>query len=121
MTGANHLDDSATFSYVVRTAIRDANVFDGFVRWLRERHLDDVCAAGAVNAELVVLDTEVGDPMVVEARYRFESRDAFRVYERDHAPRLRTEGLAELARLVGVGGRDVTFARSTGQVMPKTT
>jgi hypothetical protein len=77
--------------YTVRCRFDDGSVADRWAKWLVETHLADVCAAGALAAELVRLD---GDPIVLEARYRFESREAFARYEREEAPRLRAEGLA---------------------------
>lgn len=90
--------------------------FDAWVRWLVETHAGDVLAAGAEHAEVVVLDPVGEAERSVEVRYRFASRAAFEGYERDHAPRLRAEGLGELARLGHVGGAGVTFARTTGDI-----
>ncbi|HEY8079723.1 MAG TPA: hypothetical protein VIF62_36585, partial [Labilithrix sp.] len=74
--------------------------------WLRERHIADVCASGAESGELVVLDAST-----VLVRYRFASREAFTAYERDHAPRLRAEGIAQLA------GAPALFTRTTGEIV----
>lgn len=105
----------ALVSYVVRCAFADRDAMEGFLRWLRDRHVADVCAAGAEDAEIDVLDPIGGaHPNAVEIRYRFASREAFARYEREEAPRLRAEGLAELARL-GVAPAGVTFARTTGE------
>jgi hypothetical protein len=82
--------------------------------WLRDRHVADVCAAGADDAELVVLDEVEGQQQhVLEMRYRFGSRGAFQRYEREQAPRLRAEGLAEIARL----GIVATMTRTTGELV----
>ena len=106
---------SAPFSYVVRCAFADRDAMEGFLLWLRDRHVADVCAAGADDAEIDVLDPIGGDhPNAVEVRYRFASRDAFARYEREEAPRLRADGLAELARL-GVASERVAFTRTTGE------
>jgi hypothetical protein len=105
------------YSYVVRTVIEDPRVFDGFVAWLRDSHVGDVCMAGARDADLLVMDSPPGEPFVVEAHYRFVSREAFETYEREHAPRLRALGLAELARLGVEPGRGVQFHRATGKAL----
>jgi hypothetical protein len=105
---------SLAFSYVVRISIDDERVLDAFVSWLHAEHVADVCAAGARDAELVIIDVASGEPRVVEARYHFESREAFETYERDEAPRLRAEGLAKLAALGVEPGRGVAFQRTTG-------
>ena len=99
----------------VRIAFRERAPMEGFLVWLRDRHLADVCAAGALDAELVRLD---GEGFVLEARYRFASREEFGRYERDEAPRLRAEGLAEIARL-GLSADQVSFARATGEIVPR--
>ena len=104
-----------SYSYVVRIAIDDASIVDPYVAWLRDPHLADVCAAGAEHAELVLLDSP---PHAVEARYRFPSREAFATYEREHAPRLRAQGLELLATL-GVTPNRVTFTRTTGEILPR--
>jgi hypothetical protein len=70
-------------------------------------HFADVLASGARTASLARFDDA---PLTVEARYRFASRDAFAVYERDHAPRLRAEGRA----LFPDG---VRFERRLGEVL----
>ncbi len=95
------------FAYDVRIEIEDRAVLDAFVAWLRERHIADVCAAGASSGELVVLDA----PNTILVRYRFASREAFEDYESRHAPRLRAEGLAQLA------GAPAVFTRSTGRIV----
>jgi hypothetical protein len=85
--------------YTVSSEFDDARVADEFTAWLVDQHLADVCAAGALDAELVRLD---GDPPRIEVRYHFASREAFAAYERDHAPRLRAEGLARFPPARGV-------------------
>jgi len=76
-------------------------------RWLLDGHFADVVAAGARSASLTRFDDA---PLAVEARYRFASREAFAVYERDHAPRLRAEGLALFPE-------GVRFERRLGDVL----
>lgn len=109
---------SIAFSYVVRMAFADRGAMEGFLAWLRDRHVADVCAAGAAEAELVVLDPGPDAASTIEARYLFASRDAFTRYEREEAPRLRADGLAELARL-GVASDRVTFTRTTGEIVAR--
>lgn len=68
--------------------------------------------AGALAAEIVELDG-AGGPRVFEVRYVFEDRAAFDAYERDHAPRLREEGL----RLFPPAADGLKYERSTGVVV----
>ena len=100
------------FSYVVHIAFPDRASMEACLAWLSDRHVADVCAAGASDAELVRLDQE----HALEARYRFPSREAFERYEREDAPRLRADGLAQIAR-IGLAKEQVTFVRSTGEVV----
>jgi hypothetical protein len=105
------------FSYVVRTQIEDGRVFDAFVSWLRDTHVGDMCAAGARDADLLLMEVAPGEPYTVESHYRFVSRDAFEKYEREHAGRLRAAGIAELTRLGVELGRGVTIQRATGTAL----
>ncbi|MEM1206034.1 MAG: DUF4286 family protein [Acidobacteriota bacterium] len=94
-------------AYTVACTFTDPDVAARWLHWLESEHLADVVAAGALDAHAVRLD---GEPLRCEARYTFASREAFQAYERDHAPRLREEGLTlfpldlglEYARSVGV-------------------
>lgn len=93
--------------YVVRCFCDTPASSAAMERWLVEGHLADVCAAGALSASAVRFDDA---PLVVEARYRFASREAFAAYERDHAPRLRAEGKTRFAE-------GVRFERRLGEVL----
>jgi hypothetical protein len=97
--------------YTVSSEFDDAALADEYCEWLVGRHLADVCAAGAIQAELVRFD---GTPPRVEARYQFASRAAFEDYERDHAPRLRAEGLALFP-----AERGVRMQRSVGELLSR--
>lgn len=81
-------------SYVVRIESEDHATAARLVEWLRGGHVAEVCEAGGASGEVVVLDPAEGAVPVVEAHYRFPSREAFATYERDHAARLRADGLA---------------------------
>ena len=87
----------------------DSQLADRWIGWLRDEHLADVINAGATSAEVVQLD---GQPLTVEVRYTFSSRATFEAYERDHAPRLRAEGLEKFPLEMGL-----EFRRSTGEVV----
>lgn len=92
-------------AYTVRIDFDDPAVRRDTLAWLGDRHVADVLAAGAESAVVVALD----DALAIEIRYAFASREAFAAYERDHAPRLRAEGIAFLA------GRTARFTRTTGE------
>jgi hypothetical protein len=95
------------FAYTVRIDFDDAALLREALVWLQDHHVADVVAAGAEHGEVVVLD----GVLALECRYRFSSREAFTAYERDHAPRLRAEGLAFLA------ARPARFTRTTGEIV----
>ena len=96
------------FAYVVQCTFTDRAVRDEWLAWLRDEHVADVVAAGALSGHAIVLD---GDELTCEVHYRFADRAAFDVYEREHAPRLREEGLTRFPL-----ERGLTYARRTGVV-----
>lgn len=97
------------FVYRVRCTFEDADVAGRWANWLLDTHLQDVVDAGATSAELLRID---GEGTVYEAVYGFVDRAAFTAYERDHAPRLRDEGLALFPLSLGL-----TYARTTAEVV----
>lgn len=102
-------------AYTVAVAFPDGELVEPWLHWLRDHHIADVLAGGATRAEIVVLDAPAP---TYEVRYRFPSRQAFDLYERDHAPRLRAEGL----RLFPVE-KGIRYQRSVGviwDVFPQT-
>ena len=96
-------------AYTVSCTFTDPAVAERWLGWLRDGHLADVVAAGAERADAVRLD---GDRVCCEARYTFASRAAFEAYERDHAPRLREEGLALFPLDLGLD-----YSRSVGEIV----
>ncbi len=93
--------------YVVRILCETEGHRARMERWLLDGHFTDVIASGAGSASLTRFDDA---PLALEARYRFASRDSFAAYERDHAPRLRAEGLARFPE-------GVRFERRLGDVL----
>jgi hypothetical protein len=108
--------------YAVTASIPDARLRDEYVAWLAGGHVQDVIAAGASEARVVVLDPDdvagaVADATPgenatsrVESLYIFPTRAALEAYFRDHAPRLRAQGVAKFA------SRGVSFQRRIGRV-----
>ena len=101
----------SSFAYTVSCTFDDPAVADRWIEWLESEHLADVCAAGAADAEVVRLD---GEPLRCEVRYHFASRADFETYERDHASRLRAEGLDRFPLSLGL-----TYTRTTGEVVAR--
>lgn len=103
----------------------DPAAWRAYLAWLTEGHLAEVCAAGALEAWLLLPDRDpepaAAAPPLARAVYRFASRAAFAAYERDAAPRLRAEGLRlfpaaagfrfsrELAEVAGAAGGAYSF------------
>ncbi|MGA0419978.1 MAG: DUF4286 family protein [Phycisphaerales bacterium] len=97
--------------YTVIAEFDDASVAEEGGAWLRDGHLADVIDAGAIDAEVVAIETEADAPAVVEVRYRFADRTGLdRYFERD-APRLRAEGIALFPT-----ERGIRYRRSIGEV-----
>jgi Domain of unknown function (DUF4286) len=98
-----------TFAYTVSAYFDDEATAQEWSAWMREQHLADVVAAGALSAVLVRLtDTRPR----LESRYEFASAQAFADYEAAHAPRLRAESAARFPPT-----RGVRLVRSMGEVL----
>lgn len=100
---------SQVIAYTVSATFTDCKVAHEWVAWLTGGHIADVLKGGAVSAEIIRID---GDECRYEIRYQFPSRESFRAYETNHAPRLRAEGLAKFPT-----SRGISYARSTGVVI----
>ena len=100
------------YSYTVACTFDDPRVAQEWIDWLRNEHLGDVCASGALDAEVIRCDGAENAKPRVEVRYHFESRAAFAAYVRDHAPRLRAEGLKRFPP-----ERGLAYERASGQVV----
>jgi hypothetical protein len=98
-----------TVVYAVTAAFVDAAVAEEWLRWLGAGHVAAVLAAGATDAEVVELDGGPGRRF--EVRYHFPTREAFARYEREHAPRLRAEGLSLFPP-----DRGIAYSRTVGEV-----
>lgn len=98
-------------AYTVRCSFTDVEVAERWLAWLQDRHLQDVCDAGAESGDVVRLDGDGSEDgsTICEARYTFASRQAFSDYEKHHAPRLRQEGLELFPLSLGL-----SYSRSVG-------
>lgn len=99
---------AASFSYTVTAEFDDPAVMGEWIDWLRDGHLAEVIAGGALDAELVQFD---GPAHRCAVRYHFRDRAAFERYEREFAPRLRQDGLERFPP-----ERGVRYQRNTGVV-----
>lgn len=100
------------FSYTVACTFEDPVVAEQWIAWLRDEHVHDVCAAGALDAEVIRCDVAADALTRGEVRYHFESRMAFDRYLQDHAPRLREHGLKRFP-----AGRGIVYERASGEVV----
>lgn len=98
--------------YTVTADFTDAKVAAEWVAWLRDGHMAEVVAGGALDAMVVRVEPTEAAPLRFEARYRFADLAAFERYERETAPRLRAEGLARFPF-----GKGVTLKRSLAEVL----
>ncbi len=97
-------------AYTVAVTFKDPALANEWLRWLRGGHIAEVLAGGATRAEIITLD---GEACAYEVRYCFPSREVFAAYEKNHAPRLRAEGLHKFPVEKGVA-----YKRSVGTVIP---
>ena len=102
------------FAYTVACEFNDEQVARRWVHWLRDEHLREVCAAGAVGAQVIWFDRAPAGQARCEVRYLFSSRQDFERYEQDHAPRLREEGLKRFPMSLGL-----RYTRSTGEIVDR--
>jgi dipeptidase E len=97
------LQPRAKIAYTVAVTFADVSLVESWLAWLRGGHMAQVIAAGALDAELIEVDSQQG--RAFEVRYHFASREAFDHYERENALRLRDEGLKQFGPEKGVSYR----------------
>ncbi len=98
--------------YTVRASCKDLQQRGRYLSWLTPNHVAEVMAGGATSVRIVLPDRESETaPAVVETQYVFPSRKAFETYVRDHAPRLRADGLKHFPLESGI-----TYARQTAEI-----
>ena len=100
-----------SFLYVVRCTFEPgtADVAQRWLSWLRDIHLSEVLAAGAISADVIQISN---DRERYEVHYRFASEEDFLRYERDHAPSLRADGLSRFPLSLGLA-----YERSVGTIL----
>lgn len=83
--------------YEVHATCADAATADEWLRWMCDRHIADVVAAGAISGRVLRID---GSPHAFVAQYEFASRAALDAYLANHAPRLRAQGLEKFGERI---------------------
>jgi antibiotic biosynthesis monooxygenase (ABM) superfamily enzyme len=72
----------------------DASIRADYLRWLGGHVAEILALPGFTGADVFeVIDPAEGDGLRVCMRYRLTDADALAAYLRDHAPRLRAEGV----------------------------
>lgn len=97
-------------AYTVSCDIVNEEKAAEWLAWLRGGHVQDVIAGGAQSAQIVRFDG--GPPVTCEVRYVFPDRETYDEYIRDHAPRLREEGLKKFPPEAGF-----SYSRTVGAVI----
>jgi hypothetical protein len=96
--------------YTVIATLPDETTRSEYIAWLREGHIDAVLQGGADSGMIVRIE-QPATPLQVETRYVFSTRALFERYLREHAPRLRADGLARFGP-----DRGITFERRVGEI-----
>lgn len=91
----------ASIAYTVIAVLPDEATRRAYLAWLEDGHVDAVIAAGAHSATIVAVE-DPADPIKVETRYVFSTRETLGDYLRDQAPALREEGLRLFGPKTGV-------------------
>jgi hypothetical protein len=78
--------------YTVTGTLREAEVLPEYLAWLKGGHAQALVAAGALSAEVNVLEVEAGESTKVEATYVFPSRESLQAYFDGPAAELREDG-----------------------------
>jgi hypothetical protein len=100
-------------AYTVTATLPDEATAREYIAWLEGGHIDQVIEGGAHSAMIVRTDPDnAGDLPRIEVRYIFSTREVFERYVREHAPRLRAEGLRKFGP-----ERKIGFARSVGEIV----
>ena len=96
-------------AYTVICTITSAEKAASWLAWLQGGHVQEVIAGGALSAEIIRRDDV---PQAYEIRYIFPDREAYDSYIREHAPRLREEGLKRFPPEDGF-----SYSRTVGEII----
>jgi hypothetical protein len=96
--------------YEVTTELIDPEIVSAWSSWIVREHIADVMNAGASSGRLFRIDTDDGTPKF-SVQYEFATRAALDAYLRDHAPRLRDEGMRRFSP------EKVRYSRRVGQLV----
>lgn len=100
---------SPLYQFTVAVSFPDEETCERWVEWMYYVHVEEVLSAGAISCEVVRIE---GTTIQLEARYLFESQEAFEAYERNEAPRLRADALEQFPPETGI-----LYRRNRGEVI----
>lgn len=100
-----------SIAYTVTATLPNEASRTAYIEWLENGHVDAVLEAGADAAMIVSVD-EPAQPIRVQTRYVFATRETLEHYLAHHAPALRADGLRRFGPETGV-----TFSREIGRVI----
>jgi len=83
---------SSQIRYTVSAAIISKEVRDEYLAWLKSGHAQALITAGALSAEISIVDTEESEQPKVEATYVFPDRETLDSYFSGPALALREDG-----------------------------
>jgi hypothetical protein len=78
--------------YTVTANVINKDTLVEYINWLKSGHAQALITAGALSAEISVVDVEEGASPVVEATYVFNSREDLQAYFDGPALALREDG-----------------------------
>lgn len=78
--------------YTVTANIGTKEVVEEYLEWLKAGHVQALIDAGALSAEINVVETEPTEGKKVDATYVFSSREALQAYFDGPAAALREDG-----------------------------
>jgi hypothetical protein len=83
---------STKVRYTVTANVGNKDILVEYIAWLKSGHAQALITAGAVSAEISIVDVEDGASPVVEATYVFNSREDLQAYFDGPALALREDG-----------------------------
>lgn len=98
-------------AYTVTATLPDEQSASEYIRWLRTGHIDAVIRGGA-DQGMICRVIEPAEPIRVQTRYTFATREMYDRYIAIWAPALRQEGLERFGP-----GSGVTFERTLAEII----
>eukprot|EP01032_Pedospumella_encystans_P011093 gene11093-12926_t len=101
----------AQVRYTVTASMATQEILVEYIAWLKAGHAQALIDAGALSAEVNVIDTEEGEGIKAEATYVFPSQESLQAYMDGPALALREDGKT---RWIDTG--KISFARRIAKI-----